>query len=101
MELRKLLVIIGIIPLVVLFGGLYTENKKKLFYISTLIVIVFMILPKSYVDSVYVAGTTTIVTVFSSAIIGYGLARFKFKGINLGSKALFSIFKYYFQYILV
>lgn len=79
-ELRKLLVIIGIIPLVVLFGGLYTENKKRLFYVSTFIVIIFMILPKSYVDSVYVAGTTTIVTVFSSAIIGYGLARFKFKG---------------------
>jgi len=79
-ELRKLLVIIGIIPLTVIFGGLYAESRKKLFYVSTVIVMIIMILPISYVNSLYVAGTQTIVTVFSSAIIGYGLARFKFKG---------------------
>ena len=82
-ELRKLLVLLGIIPATVIFGGFYTPNRKKLFYLSTLIVIIILILPKSYVNSLYVAGTQTIVTVFSSAIIGYGLARFKFKGKGL------------------
>jgi multiple sugar transport system permease protein len=82
-ELRKLILIVGIIPFTVFFGGLYTENKRKLFYLSTFIVIVIMFLPKSYVDSVYVAGSVTLVTVISSAIVGYGLARFKFKGKGL------------------
>ena len=38
-----------------------------------------MVLPKSYVDTLYVSGTVTFVTVISSALIGYGLARFRFK----------------------
>ena len=79
-ELRKFLIIMGIIPFTVIFGGLYTENRRKLFHSSVIIVLVIMFLPKSYVDSIYVAGTVTIVTVFSSAVVGYGLARFKFKG---------------------
>lgn len=82
-ELRKLLIIIAIIPFTVIFGGLYSDNKKRLFYISLFIVMVLMILPKSYVDSLYVSGSVTIVTVFSSAIVGYGLARFRFKGKGL------------------
>lgn len=82
-ELRKLLVIVGIIPITVIFGGIYAESRKRLFYISTIIVIVIMLLPISYVNSLYVAGSQTVVTVFSSAIIGYGLARFNFKGKKL------------------
>jgi multiple sugar transport system permease protein len=42
-----------------------------------------MIMPKSYVDSLYVSGTTTFLTVISSAVVGYGLARFEFKGKKL------------------
>lgn len=82
-EVRKFIVIIAIIPITVLFGGIYFEKKGKLFGMSVFIVILLMIFPKSYVDSLYVAGTTTLVTVFSSAIIGYGLARFNFKGKKL------------------
>jgi multiple sugar transport system permease protein len=82
-EVRKLIVILAIVPVTVLFGGIYFENKGKLFGVSLFIVILIMIFPKSYVDSLYVAGTTTLVTVFSSAIIGYGLARFEFKGKKL------------------
>ncbi len=78
-EVRKLIVIISIIPITVMGGGIYFKNKGKLFAVSSLIVIVILVLPKSYVDSLYVAGTVTLVTVFSSAIIGYGLARFDFK----------------------
>lgn len=82
-ELRKFIVIVGIIPFTVFFGGMYSENKRKLFHLSVIIVLVIMFLPKSYVDSLYVAGTVTTVTVFSSAVVGYGLARFKFRGKGL------------------
>jgi len=82
-EVRKFIVILAIVPITVLFGGIYFEKKGKLFGVSLFIVIMIMLFPKSYVDSLYVAGTTTLVTVFSSAIIGYGLARFEFKGKKL------------------
>jgi multiple sugar transport system permease protein len=61
-------------------GSLYTKRPEKVLGISLLLVLLILVLPKSYVDSVYVAGTTTMVTVFISALIGYGLARYKFRG---------------------
>jgi len=79
-EMRKLVVFLSLPIVVTLVGGLYTKKPEKLLGLSILFVAVIMVLPKSYVDSLYVAGTTTIITVLSSAIIGYGLARYKFKG---------------------
>lgn len=79
-EMRKFIVFLSMPFVVTLAGSLYTKKPAKLLGISILILVVIFVLPKSYVDSVYVAGTTTLVTVFSSAIIGYGLARYKFKG---------------------
>lgn len=79
-ELRKFIVIASIPPVITWLGGMYVKEKGKLFGVSFMIVLIIMLLPKSYVDSVYVAGTVTSVTVISSALIGYGLARFPFKG---------------------
>jgi multiple sugar transport system permease protein len=79
-ELRKFLIIISAPIVVTLVGGIYFENRAKLFSVSSIVVLVILLLPKSYVDSVYVSGTVTLVTVISSALVGYGLARFQFKG---------------------
>lgn len=79
-ELRKLVLILSIPLLTFLIGGIYSEKRLRLFLIGLAATLVLMILPKSYVDSVYVAGSTTIVTVISSALVGYGLARFDFRG---------------------
>ena len=62
---------------------LYTKNFAKVGVISAILIVIFLFLPKSYVDSVYVSGTVTLVTVISSALTGYGLARFEFKGKGL------------------
>lgn len=78
-ELRKL-IFFGVLPILITFlGGLYTEHKGRLLGVSLVVVAILMFLPKSYVDTLYVAGTVTFITVISSALIGYGLARFKFK----------------------
>lgn len=78
-ELRKL-VFFGMLPIFATFiGGLYTEQKGRLLGVSLFALIIIMFLPKSYIDTLYVAGTVTFATVVSSALIGYGLARFKFK----------------------
>lgn len=82
-ETMKVIVLVLMGPLVVLIGRIYTPQTKKLIIIASALFVLFMILPKSYVDSLYVAGTTTFVTVISSAIIGYGLARFNFRGKKL------------------
>jgi multiple sugar transport system permease protein len=79
-ELRKLIVFLLIPPFATMVGSLYTKRPEKVLGISLLLVLLILVLPKSYVDSVYVAGTTTMVTVFISALIGYGLARYKFRG---------------------
>ncbi|AIO18879.1 Inner membrane ABC transporter permease protein YcjP [Candidatus Izimaplasma bacterium HR1] len=60
-------------------GRLYTEDKGKLFGTSIFLTVILLFLPKSLTDTLFVSGTTTFVTVISSALIGYGLARFKFK----------------------
>ncbi len=78
-ELRKLIFFMSLPVLVTWLGGIYFEDKSKLFGTSFFILIIIVLLPKSYVDSLYVSGTVTFVTVISSAIIGYGLARFNFK----------------------
>ena len=78
-ELRKLIFIMLLPVSVTAFGAIYFENKGKLLGTSIFLVIILMVLPKSYVDSLYVSGTVTFVTVISSALIGYGLARFNFK----------------------
>jgi multiple sugar transport system permease protein len=82
-ETTKLIVILLIGPLTVLLGRIYTQNTKKLIVISAILFVFLMIMPKSYVDSLYVSGTTTFLTVISSAVVGYGLARFEFKGKKL------------------
>ena len=82
-ETTKLIVILLIGPLTVLLGRIYTQNTKKLIIISAILFVFLMIMPKSYVDSLYVSGTTTFLTVISSAVVGYGLARFDFKGKKL------------------
>lgn len=79
-EMRKFVVFLSIPPLVTLFGSMYSKQHAKLLGYSILFLIAIFILPKSYVDSLYVAGTTTLVTVISSALVGYGLARYKFRG---------------------
>jgi len=81
-EVLKIIVIIGIIPLTLFIGRIFTNNWKKLLIISIAIVVVAFILPVGYVNGFYIAGTTTFTTILSSALIGYGLARFKFKGKN-------------------
>lgn len=79
-EVRKLIVFL-LIPLIAnTIGRLYSKSAKKITIYSGVVVLALMVLPKSYVDSLYVAGTTTAVTVLSSAFIGYGLARYKFRG---------------------
>jgi multiple sugar transport system permease protein len=73
-------IIVLLIPFAITWvGGLYTEEKGKLFGLSFFIVVLAMVLPESYIDSLYLSGTITFVTVISSALIGYGLARFNFK----------------------
>ncbi len=79
-ELVKVFTILLIIPGSVLFGSIFTKNHKRLWIISAIVVVVIFILPRSYVDSFYVAGTTTFMMIISSAIIGYGLSRFTFFG---------------------
>jgi multiple sugar transport system permease protein len=79
-EMRKFIVFLSMPAVVTLIGSLYSKKPQRILGISILGLLVLLILPKSYVDSFYVAGTTTIVTVISSALIGYGLARYKFKG---------------------
>lgn len=79
-ELRKLAVFLSIPIVVPIVGKLYTKDTKKLFYICIGAVLALLILPKSYVDSIYVAGTTTVMTVIAAAFTGYGLARYKFRG---------------------
>jgi multiple sugar transport system permease protein len=78
-ELRKFIIFALIPPVATLFSSMYTKQTNKVLGISILVFAAILALPKSYVDSFYVAGTTTAVTVLSSALIGYGLARFKFR----------------------
>ncbi len=82
-EMRKFVVILSIPGLTALFGSLYSKHPERLLGIGFIVLGVLMVLPKSYVDSLYVAATTTLVTVASSALAGYGLARHKFKGKGL------------------
>lgn len=79
-ELRKFFFFITLPITVTLFGSIYTKDPGKILGITLVFVAFVMILPVSYVNSIYLAGTTTLVTVISSAFIGYGLARFPFKG---------------------
>ena len=79
-ETMKLVVLVLIGPAIVFIGRIYTSQTKKLIIIAAVLFVLLMVFPKSYVDSLYVSGTTTFLTVLSSAAIGYGLARFKFKG---------------------
>jgi multiple sugar transport system permease protein len=82
-ELLKLITVILIVPGTWLFGQVFTNSVKKITLISVGVVAIIFILPVSYVNSFYVAGSTTFMTMVSSAIIGYGLGRFKFKGKNI------------------
>ncbi len=82
-ELRKFIVFALVPVFVTLFGGMYFKDKGKLFGVSFIAFLLILILPKSYVDSLYVSGTITLITVISSALIGYGLARFEFRGKKL------------------
>lgn len=79
-EVLKIIVIVGIIPLTLFMGRIFTNSWKKLLLISGLIVVAMFILPVGYVNGFYVAGTSTFTTILSSSLIGYGLARFNFKG---------------------
>lgn len=78
-EFFKLLIVLLLPAIITFISGLYTEHKGKVLGITLPAVIILMLLPKSLVDTLFVSGTTTFVTVVSSALIGYGLARFKFK----------------------
>ena len=78
-ESFKLLIVLLIPVFATVVGRLYTEDKGKLFGLSIFFTIILLFLPKSLTDTLFVSGTTTFVTVVSSALIGYGLARFKFK----------------------
>jgi len=82
-EIMKLAVIVLLGPAIVFIGRIYTPQLKKLIIIGALLFVFLMLMPKSYVDSLYVSGTTTLMTVIGSAVIGYGLARFEFKGKRL------------------
>ncbi len=79
-ERNKLLVFILLPWFISYFAGMYTKNRGRVMGISSLVIIVLLFLPVSYVNSLYVAGTQTLITVLSCAFIGYGLARFKFRG---------------------
>jgi len=81
--LVEIVTIFLIIPTSGLIGMIFTKKHWKLWVFSSIIVFVVFWLPKSYVDSFYVAGTSTFMTMVSSAVIGYGLARYRFKGKNL------------------
>jgi multiple sugar transport system permease protein len=79
-ERTKLIVFILLPWLISYFAGMYTKQRGKIMGISTLAITVLLFLPTSYVNSLYVAGTQTLIAVLSSAFIGYGLARFQFRG---------------------
>ncbi|MGD9909592.1 MAG: carbohydrate ABC transporter permease [Candidatus Izemoplasmatales bacterium] len=79
-ELVKVFTILMIIPVSTAIGSIFTKNYKKIWWISAIAVVVILFLPRSYVDSFYVAGTTTMMMIVSSAVIGYGLSRFNFIG---------------------
>lgn len=79
-EAVKIFTILMIIPGSVLFGSIFTKNLKKIAIIASAVTIIIFFMPRSYVDSFYVAGTSTFMMMISSAVIGYGLARFTFKG---------------------
>lgn len=79
-ERNKLIVFILLPWIISYFAGMYTKQRGKIMGISTVALFVLLFLPTSYVNSLYVAGTQTLITVLSSAFIGYGLARFQFKG---------------------
>ncbi|MDY0294190.1 MAG: carbohydrate ABC transporter permease [Acholeplasmataceae bacterium] len=82
-ETTKLIVLLLIGPAIVFLGRIYTSKTKNLIIIAVILFAFMMVMPKSYVDSLYVSGTTTFLTVISSAVVGYGLARFDFKGKKL------------------
>lgn len=79
-EMRKFIVFLLMPFVVTLVSLMYTKKTEVVLGVTILIFFAILILPKSYVDSLYVAGTSTIVTVLSSAIVGYGLARYEFAG---------------------
>lgn len=79
-ERTKLIVFILLPWIISFFAGMYTKQRGKIMGISTIAIVVLLFLPTSYVNSLYVAGTQTLISVLSSAFIGYGLARFNFKG---------------------
>jgi|GEM_PF-46074 len=82
-ELVKVFTILMIIPMTAIVGSIFTKKHKILWIISSIVVVIIFILPRSYVDSFYVAGTTTFMMIISSAVIGYGLSRFQFFGKKL------------------
>lgn len=79
-ERNKLITFILLPFFISFFAGMYTKDRSKIMGISFLVFVLIFFLPVSYVDSFYVAGTQTMITVLVSAFIGYGLARFPMPG---------------------
>lgn len=78
---RTKLIVFAMLPWVIsYFAGMYTKHRERIMGISVLAVLLLLVLPVSYVDSLYVAGTQTLLSVLVSAFVGYGLARFQFRG---------------------
>lgn len=79
-ERNKLITFLLLPFFISFFGGMYSKNRHKIMGISVIGLIIILFLPVSYVDSFYVAGTQTLITVLMSAFIGYGIARFPMPG---------------------
>ncbi len=59
------------------------------------------VFPRNIANSVIVSGTITVTTVFLSAMVGYGLAKFRFKGKNIAFLAIMATMMIPFETIMI